>query len=384
MNRLDYHSQIHDYLDGELSAGERQAFEAQLARDPSLQSALAAFEQIERDAATLPSLIEPSKDLWTDIAPRLEQPATPSSRSPHQDRAPQPRAVHRHLLFRRYALIAVVFMAVSMVLFWLLSAPRWNVEALSGAPRIANTLIHAKGYMGRGEWLETDAASRAKVDVSTIGQVVVEPNSRLQLLTSKLTEHRIALDRGRIEASIWAPPRLFFVDTPAATAIDLGCAYTLEVDSTGTTYLHVTSGWVALVRGNREALVPAGASGRTYPGIGPGTPYFEDASASFKTNLATIDTGGLTDDVLTNLLQEARLDDTLTLWHLLAHVETAARGQIFDTMTALQAPPQGITRAGILALDTQQMDRWRTALRPYWTRSTSPFWLDALKQVVPN
>lgn len=382
MNPADFHSQVHDYVDGTLAPAQRRAFEAQLAKDPSLQAAVDAIDALHHDAAALPFSLEPARDLWPAIASRIQEPVSPDSLPTASDRPAKARL--RRLPFRRYALVAVVCIAASMVLFWVLSAPRWSVEALSGAPRVANSLIQANGHIGQGEWLETDATSRAKVDVSTIGQVVVEPNSRLQLLTSKLTEHRIALAEGRIEASIWAPPRLFFVETPAATAIDLGCAYTLEVDSTGTTYLHVTSGWVALVRGDREALVPAGASGRTYPGIGPGTPYFEDASDAFKAHLDTIDTGGITRAILESLLTEARLVDTLTLWHLLPHLDTEHRGLVFDTMITLLTPPEGITRAGILALDAKQLERWRTALRPYWIRSTSPFWLDALKQVVPN
>ena len=73
---------------------------------------------------------------------------------------------------------------------------------------------------------------------------------------------------------IWAPPRLFFVDTPAGVAADLGCAYTLEVDDHGDGLLHVTSGWVALQLKDRESMVPAGASCATRPGVGPGTPFF--------------------------------------------------------------------------------------------------------------
>jgi hypothetical protein len=38
---------------------------------------------------------------------------------------------------------------------------------------------------------------------------------------------------------IWAPPRLFFVDTPSAVAADLGCSYTLEVKDDGAGVLRV-------------------------------------------------------------------------------------------------------------------------------------------------
>ena len=69
----------------------------------------------------------------------------------------------------------------------------------------------------------------------------------------------MALDRGTIHARIWAPPKLFFVDTQAAVAVDLGCAYTLQVDEKGDGLLRVTSGWVGLEREGRDTYIPEGA-----------------------------------------------------------------------------------------------------------------------------
>ena len=46
-------------------------------------------------------------------------------------------------------------------------------------------------------------------------------------------KHCLRLAHGRLSARVTAPPRLFVVDTPAATAIDLGCAYDLAVLTDG-------------------------------------------------------------------------------------------------------------------------------------------------------
>ena len=51
---------------------------------------------------------------------------------------------------------------------------------------------------------------------------------------SAASNHGLALARGEIRAKISAPPRLFFVDTPSGTAVDLGCEYTLQTDEDGT------------------------------------------------------------------------------------------------------------------------------------------------------
>ena len=105
----------------------------------------------------------------------------------------------------------------------------WSVSSLAGAPAVDGRAVTSRARMSRGDWLVTDNGSRARVAVGGIGTVEVEPNTRLQLVANDRV-HRMALERGTIHARIWAPPKLFVVNTEAATAIDLGCAYTLQMD----------------------------------------------------------------------------------------------------------------------------------------------------------
>jgi hypothetical protein len=218
-----------------------------------------------------------------------------------------------------------------------------------------------------GGWLETDAASRARLRVADIGQVDVDPNSRVRLLETRVTEHRLELERGRISARIWAPPRLFFVNTPSAVAADLGCAYTLEVDGRGRSLLRVTSGFVALETEGRESVVPKGAACVTQPGTGPGTPFFEDASEALVEALAKFDfeSGGAA--ALDVVLREARPRDSLTLWHLLPRTPSGGeRERVYERLAAFSPPPEGVTREGALALDRKMLDDWKDLMEDDW------------------
>jgi hypothetical protein len=217
--------------------------------------------------------------------------------------------------------------------------------------------------------LETDGSSRAQIAVSSIGTVEVDENTRVRLLETAPTEHRLELARGKMSAMIWAPPRLFFVDTPSAVAADLGCAYELEVDDHGAGRLRVTSGWVALQLKERESIVPAGAACETRPGVGPGTPFFEDASQQFIEALKAIDfehdsAGGK--QALITLLNEARWRDTLTLWHLLTRVHADDRALVYDKLAGFVAPPPDVTREGILQLNNFMLTRWKSVLEAHW------------------
>lgn len=234
--------------------------------------------------------------------------------------------------------------------------PAWEVTRLDGRPAIGRQRIDEKGKLPLGEWLTTDEASRAQITIGQIGEVKIEPNSRVQLIEAQEDNHRLAIQRGKMEAFIWAPPRKFFVQTPSALAVDLGCSYTLEVAEDGTGFLHVTMGWVAFEWQGRESFVPAEARCITRPNLGPGTPYFNDATAEFQNDLSRFDTGDF--NALDAILASARKRDALTLWHLLARTEGEARGKVFDRLAQLIPPPKPITRQGILVGQQTMFDLW--------------------------
>jgi len=244
--------------------------------------------------------------------------------------------------------------------------PSWSVARLEGAPTVGTAPLHGTGRLGVGQWLETDGASKARLEVADIGQVEIEPNTRVQLRETRASEHRLALARGAMSAHILAPPRLFLVETPSAVAVDLGCSYTLEVDDLGRSLLRVTLGWVAFVWHGRESIVPAGAACATRPPTGPGTPYFEDASAALRSALARFDFDQGGRGALDVVLAQARRRDALTLWHLLPRVADADRGPLYDRLTDLVAPPPDVTRNGMLRLDPAMLDRWKNVIEETW------------------
>jgi hypothetical protein len=242
-------------------------------------------------------------------------------------------------------------------------APSYEVERLDGSPQLGSKPLAAKGRLQAGEWLQTGSASRARIYIGELGDVEIEENTQIQLIAARPIEHRLNLQRGVLHARIWAPPGSFFVDTPFAQAVDLGCSYTLSVGDDGAGELRVTSGWVAFRDAGRESFVPAGARCVTHPGLGPGTPFRGDAAPRFKDALESVDLGHpARDDALAVILSESRKEDAITLWHLLARTGGNTRISIYDRLAQLVPPPAGVTRTGCLALDPQMLDLWWNAL----------------------
>lgn len=241
----------------------------------------------------------------------------------------------------------------------------WAVERVAGTPRVESSVFRRNRNRARlttGETIVTDSGSRATIEVADVGSVTVEPNTRLRLVSESKGRNQFTLERGTIHAMIWAAPGEFAVDTPSALAVDLGCAYTLQVDDTGAGLLRTTVGWVGFKLNGREAFIPAGAACATRRGTGPGTPYFEDASASFQAALSRFDFGpdtpGEREAELRTILSEARVKDGLSVWHLLSRVDPSERASVYDRLKDLVPPPPGVTREGILRLDSKMLDAW--------------------------
>jgi Putative zinc-finger/FecR protein len=316
-------------------------------------------------AKQLPPALAPA-EMWSEIEALLD----------NQSRKPilTPRAPTEFAFgwYRVAAFSAVLLVALALgVVLVRRSHDRppgesWEVASLSGTIRIDRGRATHKGRLAIGGTLETDGSSSAKISVAEIGEVEVDPNSRIRLVETRSTEHRLALDHGRIHAKISAPPRLFFVDTPSAEAIDLGCAYTLEVDDLGRSFLHVTSGWVELVRDGRESYVPIGAMCQTRPGIGPGTPYFADATGAFAKALEKFDFENGGEEAFNAVVNDSRPRDSFTLWHLLSRVEAEQRSRVLERMIKLVGLPNGVTREGVMQLNQKMLDTWKDELDTVW------------------
>ena len=210
------------------------------------------------------------------------------------------------------------------------------------------------------KWLELGEGESATVTIADIGTVTVDEGSRVRLKQTGPAQHRLELERGTIHALVTAPPRLFVVDTPTASAIDLGCAYTLEVTDAGSR-LTVTSGLVSLAGKGREVTVLAGMRALSAPNRPPTTPVSLDASAAL---VDAIDRFDRSSDAaaLDAAVLLVRPQDAATPWHLLPVAPPAQRAALIAQLTAFVAPPAGWTDAAATDGSSARMQAWWAAI----------------------
>jgi hypothetical protein len=297
----------------------------------------------------LPKSIDPPRDLWPGIEARL-------------------RSRWRWQRWYWAPLAAAAVLALFILGRSGGGPATWDATSLAGRPLIGNKPLAGSGRLHVGEWLQTDDTSRALIAVGRIGEVQVEPGSRVQLVAARPDDHRLSLARGTIDAKVDAEPRLFYVETPAGTAIDLGCAYVLDTDSLGNGLLHVTAGDVEFQTGARFARVPFGALVQTRPVLGPGIPYAQDAPAPLIKSLAAFAFEDAKARAVRTTLALARAQDALSLWHLLQRVDPPLRGAVYDRLAALVPPPAGVTRAKAIALESRTLEGYWTKIHSIHTR----------------
>jgi hypothetical protein len=235
-------------------------------------------------------------------------------------------------------------------------ATAWQVASMQGSASVGGRQVAVSSALGAGQLLRTGNSSEVSLQAEEVGKIDLGPDSELRASSGR----KVLLQRGRLHAFIWAPPREFVVDTPSSRAVDLGCEYTLNVDSTGNGLVHVEMGWVAFQYENRESFIPAGAECVTRKLHGPGVPFYADAPAALRTSLASWEAGDAA--VLPAILGAARQRDGLTLWHLLTRVPADSRGEVFDRFAQLVKLPPEVTRAAVLQGDRHAIDQCWNAL----------------------
>lgn len=249
----------------------------------------------------------------------------------------------------------------------------WPVASVTGAPTIDGRALDTEGRLAVGQELRTDAQSRARVQIARVGELDVEPGSRVTLVATSAGRHRLRLDQGKISARVWAPPFTFSVRTPAGLASDIGCVFTVQYEG-DEGRVQVTSGWVDFDGETRSALIPGGAI-TELRGNNPGSPFYADATTAFRAALHAYD---FQDGPLTPILDEARPRDAMTLLHLLERGPRSDRAVLFDALARLAPPPGGVTREGIIDRDLTMLDAWRRSLGLGGVKKWWLHWRDAL------
>ncbi len=246
--------------------------------------------------------------------------------------------------------------------FHALSDVSWGGLLCDGAP------VHS-GHLPVGAWLTTSEETNAKLLIADIGTLTLRGGSRIRLVRTGASEHRLELEKGSFYALVDAPPKLFVVDTEAATAVDLGCEYEMSTNAKHQTLLRVMKGAVSMEGKGRSVLVPRKSMVVADPDKGVGTVMSTNVSETLHSLVDRFDAGEK--DLLEEILKVTKLSDSVTLWSLLGSVPKASRAKVVEQFAKLGLVPRGVRRELLVEGQPQALSVLRESLDKVWFGSES-------------
>lgn len=189
MKCSDVESRLDDYVDGALPEEEAVVVEAHLERCAACQNTAAEIRALLKQASVLPREITPRRDLWQDIAHRIEAAPTDEETRPGAHRGSRARAALR----LGVPLAAAAVVLVSVLLFPLekearvMQPPDAPLAADNGSVPLA--AIESEYREARRGLVEALEARRASLTPETIA--VLEEN--LQVIEDAVREIRDAI-----------------------------------------------------------------------------------------------------------------------------------------------------------------------------------------------
>jgi len=264
--------------------------------------------------------------------------------------------------------------ARSSALLWLAAAAVVALASYAGLRSLARDAAGAvpayavEGLAGMrsasaGEAIET-GGSQATLRVASLGEVVVEPGSRLEVEDCGEQAHRLFLRRGSVRASITAAPRQFQIGTPAGLTVDLGCRYELTVDSAGRSRLAVLHGRVAFEGAGRKVLVPSGAWCEATREEGPLVPFAGETPDALVEAVRAVERHPAPE---TGAVEVALGSSGLTLWHLYRNgASPELRERALEKVLELYPLPRGVSEARVRAGEARAIAAWEESVARRW------------------
>ncbi|HEX2788527.1 MAG TPA: hypothetical protein VHP32_11570 [Ignavibacteria bacterium] len=239
----------------------------------------------------------------------------------------------------------------------------WHVTKVKGAPVINDGAKSIASFdsLKAGDWIETDDSSKAIITIAGLGEITVEPKSKVKILNSEKGEHKVLLEYGTINTNFSQKSEKFSIETKNSIAWDnnpKGTAYTFSVDNKGDGMILVKDGSVLLESRGKESVVPAGKICLVQASVGPGTPFSVNASAEFRNALYTYDFEPGNTNAIYNVINTANNSDMISLINLIPRVNDDMKEQIYSKVSGVVAPPTYIIKDSLRYFDCEKLGEW--------------------------
>jgi len=367
---------IDEYLEGMIALKDKEIMDVHVSACAKCLAYLSETEILTKNLSSLPVetlnlSIQKKNELWEKVNTGIDSEIKPVREIKITSNENQSVfSKHKYIFSGIAAAIAIAFLvfAVKKIDFKDVQLAQqqntfglptyWKVSSIQGNPLIGDVAMNNIDSIREGQFIRTNDSSRAQLIIANMGNVIIEPNSKIIFIKGVDGNNRISVEYGTIESNMRSNPKTFFVEMPSAIAMDMGGDYKLTIDSTGDGLVYVKSGKVEVQSNNREAIVPAGNLVMTKRDLGVGTPFNENSSPRFKNALMNLDFGKCGGACVNTLLKNAKVSDAITLVSLISRVESQYKDEVYTKVANFVSPPSRIHSDSLPFFDIEKMNKW--------------------------
>ncbi|MEW6653409.1 MAG: zf-HC2 domain-containing protein [Bacteroidota bacterium] len=233
----------------------------------------------------------------------------------------------------------------------------WQVINVTGKP-IIGTRTDENDKWKQGELLSTDDKSKAVVHIPKVGTMEIGINTQLLLNKAKDGANKVTLNQGKINVINNEEMPDFSIFVNGFEVINRGGKFEIENIPMLGAKLKAGYAFVEIVHNGSSYLLDENHICKLKKGFRPGTPVNIFSSDSLRASVESFDFEDGGEAAVEKIISLAKEQDMLTLLALIPVVPQLQRQIIFQEISNRFPPPESVTRAGIIRLDTEMLYRW--------------------------
>ncbi|MFA7418247.1 MAG: zf-HC2 domain-containing protein [Melioribacteraceae bacterium] len=233
----------------------------------------------------------------------------------------------------------------------------WQVVSIAGNHTV-NGRADKSDKWDQGETLSTDDQSKAIVTIPKVGTMEVGTNSLLVLDRAKDGANQVYIKKGSVSISNTEDMPDYSLIVDGFEIIDRGGKFELAAGSSLGAILKVNFAFVEIPYNGNSFMIDENHTCVLRKGKRPGTPIHVKASDSLRAAVELFDFGNGGEASVERIISLAKEEDMLTLLSLIPHVQQLQRQILFQEISNRFPPPENVTRAGIIRLESEMLYRW--------------------------
>ncbi|MBS1492479.1 MAG: zf-HC2 domain-containing protein [Bacteroidetes bacterium] len=362
-------SQVQEYFDefysNELNPETKNLVQKHLDDCKECASEYSAFVLLKEKAKSLRKEILPPKQIFANIENEIKMKndikITPLSNNIltidfHEDKKEVLKTQPAGFMGRNwywFASAAVILLIVSISIAKFSSKSVYSVEEMSNWK-----LVSLKGgafvngvksdVVNVGDWIQTDSVSSVILKIANVGDVSIEPNTKVRFIQSDNNISRIEVVYGTVNTSTSQADK-FVLQSSNMKVQDKGGSYSFKVDDKGNGVIYVNNGIANVESGNKSSVVTDGKFCLYKPEYGVGIPFRKDSKPEFQNALFNYDFNNGGTPSVYYAIANAMPEDYSSLLNLIPRVDDKTKYLVYNKLSKLA--PQAIPTINIDSLD---------------------------------